>query len=201
MSPFIRWSNEISITSTVKLHKASSLNVYWKSAQYTVSRDVPWNTCEGQWLNWFNLLPSLLIKNFVVGHVIVRLDYTVTENGTGCLDINIKPQFLFFPLPEGSSNSSLSLFHTLQSKMRLIRETRLMVWEPREESRAIMQPRLTVMDSWCNRKERDGLPDTCHVACNWKRWCVSLQRVMELDYFLTQAWKAAWKELEATQKV
>ena len=156
MSPFIRWSNEISITSTVKLHKASSLNVYWKSAQYTVSRDVPWNTCEGQWLNWFNLLPSLLIKNFVVGHVIVRLDYTVTENGTGCLDINIKPQFLFFPLPEGSSNSSLSLFHTLQSKMRLIRETRLMVWEPREESRAIMQPRLTVTDSWCNRKERDG---------------------------------------------
>lgn len=64
-----------------------------------------------------------LIKNTIVGHVIVRLDYTVTENGMGSLDIKIKPQLFFFLFPEGFSNSSLSLFRTLQSKMQLIRKT------------------------------------------------------------------------------
>lgn len=37
-----------------------------------------------------------LIKNTIVGHVIVRLDYTVTENVMGSLDIKIKPQFFSF---------------------------------------------------------------------------------------------------------
>lgn len=94
-----------------------------------------------------------LIKNTIVGHVIVRLDYTVTENVMGSLDIKIKPQFFFFFLslfPEGFSNSGLSLFRTLQSKMQLIRKTQHTVCvrdSETEESREIMQPRLTVMDS------------------------------------------------------
>lgn len=83
-----------------------------------------------------------------MGQVIVPLDYTGTENGLGCLDIIMKPQLFFFHPPEGFSNSSLSLFHTLQSKMQLIGKTRAhgMRDGEEEESREIMQLRLNVMD-------------------------------------------------------
>lgn len=95
-----------------------------------------------------------LIKNTIVGHVIVRLDYTVTENVMGSLDIKIKPQFFFFfslSLPRRILQfrfvfiSHITVKDAVNKKDSTygvcVRDSET------EESREIMQPRLTVMDS------------------------------------------------------